>query len=107
MNNAARTPISDTGFQPVLAMSSGNIFKNCAFRYGRVPRTAWKPRSPARSLAIRLLAVLPAFALVGSGCQDNLGTGGSGELVIPRERLRQIEPLDLRDSLATTQPSPR
>jgi len=43
-----------------------------------------------------LLAILP-------GCFPDAGTGGTGELVVPRQQLRQIDPLDLRSSIATTQ----
>jgi outer membrane protein len=49
-----------------------------------------------------------AFLLVAlylAGCQDNLGTGGSGELVISQRELHRIESLDLRSSVATTIPA--
>src|SRR5689334_16401327 len=45
-----------------------------------------------RLVALLGYALLPA--LVASGCHD-VGRGGTGELVIPRERLREIEPLPL------------
>ena len=48
---------------------------------------------------------LGALLLVG-GCQDELGTGGTGELVIPVQQLHRVAPLDLRNSIATTRPSP-
>ena len=38
-----------------------------------------------------------------AGCVPNFGTGGTGEMVVPRRRLRRIEPLDLA---AFTKPPP-
>ena len=40
-----------------------------------------------------------------TGCQDNLGSGGTGEFVIPREELRRIDSLDLRTKVAATAPA--
>lgn len=51
--------------------------------------------------AIRALLML----FIAAGCQDQLGTGGTGELVVPKQQLRRIEPLDLRNSIATTSPA--
>lgn len=54
---------------------------------------------------VRSLIAFASVALIG--CQDDLGTGGTGELVIPRREIQQIEPVDLHNSIATTAPSTR
>ena len=54
---------------------------------------------------VRRVAIVLAFALLQPGCQDELGTGGTGELVVPHEQLRRIESLDLRKSISTTNPT--
>lgn len=41
-----------------------------------------------------MLTLTAAASLVGVGCQ-NIGTGGTGELVVPRRVLREVEGLDL------------
>ena len=84
----------DTGFQPVPATSSG---KNPDVRKtprGCVTRTGYKRVSQA--CAFFLLALL-------AGCIPDAGTGGTGELVVPRQELRQVDSLDLRTSIAATQ----
>jgi outer membrane protein TolC len=48
---------------------------------------------------------IAAVMLTITGCQDDFGTGGTGELVIPRHQLEQVAPLDLRNSIATTLPT--
>lgn len=53
----------------------------------------------AATLAVGLLM------LICPGCQDELGTGGTGELVTPRRELQQIQSLDLNRSIAATQPA--
>src|SRR5882724_6643099 len=105
MNNPERTPHRTTGFQPVPVMSYVDRRNNPVNRHGSVPRTGYKPVVQGGCLVTRIVWLFATFSIVASGCQDNLGTGGSGELVIPREQLRRIEPLDLRDSVAATQPS--
>jgi outer membrane protein TolC len=50
---------------------------------------------------------MTAASLLSGGCQDDLGTGGTGELVIPRRELQQIAPIDLHNSIAATAPSTR
>jgi outer membrane protein len=52
--------------------------------------------------AVRFIVVLCVGVLVG--CQDDLGTGGTGELVIPREELRRIEGMELHKAVSTTAP---
>lgn len=50
--------------------------------------------------------VLLSLALiVPAGCEDRFGTGGTGELVIPRSELQEVRSLDLHASVATTRPS--
>jgi len=56
------------------------------------------------------LGVLRVFLIAGvfvaiAGCEDQLGTGGTGELVVPRKTLHQVEPLDLGRSIAQTLPT--
>jgi outer membrane protein TolC len=50
-----------------------------------------------------LVASLLLFGIVG--CQDDIGTGGTGELVIPRRELQEVGSLDLHVSAATTRPA--
>src|SRR5262245_2962886 len=60
--------------------------------------------APSRFL---LLLILFCLAFAGFACQ-NFGTGGTGELVIPQTRMRQIEGLDLTPQevpIATTEPT--
>jgi len=52
---------------------------------------------------MNLFLVVQTFLSVG--CEDALGTGGTGEHVVPREQLQHIGSLDLRPSLAATNPS--
>src|SRR4051812_21260192 len=50
-----------------------------------------------------------AVSLLFCGCQD-FGTGGTGEMVVPQQTLRRIDPLDergLATTRATTEPSTR
>jgi outer membrane protein TolC len=70
---------------------------------------------PAR-LSVRLRSILNLQFALGifqciflaiPGCQDRLGTGGTGELVVPPAVLHQVEPLDLSRSIATTAPATR
>ncbi len=61
-------------------------------------------------MRLRTLFILQAsaFFLLGlAGCA-NFGTGGTGERIVPREQLRQIQPLDLTPAIVkspTTVPS--
>jgi outer membrane protein TolC len=63
-------------------------------------RTGWKPVSRLGVFA----AIIIACSFV-SGCFQDAGIGGTGELVIPHEQLRQIDSLDLHNSIAATRPS--
>jgi outer membrane protein len=57
--------------------------------------------NPCRACIVVTVLILCVVA----GCQDELGTGGTGELVVPRRQLQEIESLDLRRSVAATQPA--
>lgn len=77
-------------------------------RTGRANVICFPPPMTFRSRpAFGLMAMcLVGAALLGAaGCQDDLGTGGTGELVIPRRQLEQVAPMDLRDSISKTPPS--
>ena len=50
-----------------------------------------------------MLAILAIVCLCLPGCFQDAGTGGTGELVVPNHELRQVDSLDLRSSVATTQ----
>jgi outer membrane protein len=80
-----------------------------SFWRGRVNRGSVFPfhiaDSGRGSCILLSLICLGCQAFLSAGCQDHLGTGGSGELVIPNKQLIQIDPLDLHSSIATTQPS--
>lgn len=39
------------------------------------------------------------------GCQDDLGTGGTGELIFPRPGFQEVRSIDLHRSVATTAPT--
>lgn len=62
--------------------------------------TGWKPVPHVAPKALLLTLILFCGC-----CQDRLGTGGSGELVVPAQELHQVGPLDLHNSIATTNPS--
>ena len=53
----------------------------------------------------RAARVVAAFVFFLNGCQDQLGTGGTGERVVPAAVLHRIDSLDLRPSQATTAPA--
>src|SRR5437660_8430250 len=40
-----------------------------------------------------------------AGCFQNAGTGGTGEIVVPTERLHNVEPFDPAKVAATSQPT--
>ena len=63
------------------------------------PRTAAR-RSPG--ISARAVTVLALSTLLTLGCYRDFGTGGTGELVVPKEELRVIDGLDLKP---TTQPT--
>jgi len=51
-----------------------------------------------------------ACLLCAFGCQQEFGTGGTGEMVVPQQTLRRIDPLDergLATTRATTEPTTR
>lgn len=52
-----------------------------------------------------LAGTLACLLSVLAGCQDDLGTGATGELVVPRAALHRVEPLDLRLHVAATRPA--
>ena len=52
-----------------------------------------------------VFGVVVALLLAIVGCEDQLGTGGTGELVVPRSTLHQVQSLDIRQSIATTLPT--
>src|SRR5215467_6417041 len=52
--------------------------------------------------AIILGALL--LCLESTGCGEKFGQGGTGEMVVPRQQLREIHGTDLRD-VGTTQPT--
>lgn len=55
-----------------------------------------------------VLAVTVATALwLLPGCQDDLGTGGTGERVFSPNELRRIQSLDLREHVSATAPATR
>lgn len=58
-----------------------------------------EPMGVSRQLRWLWIALL--FVSV-CGCQDELGTGGTGELIVPNQRLRELEPIALS---AASQPS--
>lgn len=65
-------------------------------------------RMKTKSMTLRALRFHPSsFLLLPfllTGCQ-NFGTGGTGELVIPQREFKQIDQLDLSQSIATTRPT--
>ena len=67
---------------------------------GRVGAGARLPRP-----ASRIAAVILALLLFSIGCQDQFGTGGTGERVVPATVLHRIDSLDLRPSQAATAPA--
>ena len=67
----------------------------------RRPRgTGYQPVVFGASLFITAVPLLSTF-----GCQDELGTGGTGELLVPPRALHRVESLDLRTRIATTAPA--
>jgi len=67
--------------------------------------SATAPRG-SRAHGRRMCATpIPVLLVLLSGCQDQLGTGGTGERVVPAAVLHRIDSLDLRPSLATTAPA--
>lgn len=58
-----------------------------------------------RPSAVLASAAVGALSLLGLtlGCNPRLGTGGTGELVVPRRVLREVEPLDL-DAVSRPRP---
>src|SRR5688500_1167722 len=69
-----------------------------------IPRA--KPSPPRRGLACRSIrhrrplclcvSVAPLFLLLlAPGCVRNFGTGGTGEMVVPRRVLREVEAIDV------------
>ena len=59
-----------------------------------------KRSAPVFLLIAGLLSSVPLC-----GCADRLGTGGTGEMVVPAPTLRQVDEMDLREHVATTRPS--
>ena len=61
--------------------------------------------SPHPCRITRYVSLIVLALLAVPGCIPNFGTGGTGELVVPRERLRRIEPLDLSAYAKPTPPA--
>src|SRR3954453_15095897 len=57
-----------------------------------------------RPISIFICVHLCSSAVIFSGCQQNFGTGGTGELVVPHATLHDVKPFDIASS-ATTQAS--
>src|SRR5215218_948197 len=72
------------------------------------PRKRPAPSRPRAALP-RLALILAAILASVPGCFRQFGTGGTGEMVVPADRLRRIDPLDLgaynRPELPASRPS--
>ena len=92
MNNVARTPPCDTGFQPVSVTFPGYTFQIRAHPRGSIQRTGYKPVSRGRVLVTRIREFTGGIRL-GSGCQDDRHRRHRANWWSPTNNVRSIAPL--------------